>query len=922
MSLAEPLAERREIAANPFPGLRPFELHESDLFFGRQDNIRELLGRLRRTRFLAVVGASGCGKSSLIRAGLLAALQDGFLAESGGRWRMACLRPGEEPIRRLARALHRPEALGDFYPASEDLAALETALRRGALGLVEAAREAPLPSHDRLFILVDQFEEIFRFGSDPERGQSEARAFVKLLLAAIAQRELPLYVALTLRSDFLGNCSALPGLPEAINQSLYLVPQMSRAQLREAIKGPAELCGARITERLVNRLLNNLEDSSDQLPILQHALMRLWALWSEGPLEAPLDLDHYDRIGGLREALHRHAEEVFDGLDERGRWIAECLFRNLTETTEERQVVRRPASAGRIARAAGASPEEVVAVVDRFRAPGRSFLMPPCDVALTPETVIDISHESLIRQWARLEGWAAAQATEADLARQIAKGAALWQEKKREPSYLFPGARLAEAEEWMKSHAEELGDLERDFIEEGARLRDQQLLARHESELPQKVAEEAAARGRALTKKTAYVYISASRHDWKFTRELREALQKAGVESWMEDLDIVASRPLLEQAFAAIDAADAVLCVLSPDSFGSELCRAEIDHALKRNKRLIPVLSRKLPPGAVHPALEPLHWLDLRQGLSSQEDVDRLLSAIGSDLEWTKMHSRLLWRAAEWQDRGRDESLLLRGSDLKEAEEWLTQSASQPRDPKVTEAQADYLRASRQVASRQQRLTRGMMISLLMLALFLIVLTAFQTWTANRQREAAETSQRAADEVKRRLLFEWGYGLNAGHAPQERSVQQSFQAAEEIRKLVAEEGDETIAERRQKVRVEYYADLDRELRTTQLAHDLRGLGFTIENRPRQGRTETNAIWFGSAVAPEDVQQIALFLIRAGWNIKYIACFRDSSGRENLVQIGGRPRSATTTAPPLTVEQIQRSEGIEECQTVSDEPLPA
>src|SRR6266545_1966605 len=346
-------------------------------------------------RFLAVVGSSGCGKSSLIRAGLLAALRDGYLVEAGAEWRIATMRPGSTPVHCLAQALQAPEALGDLYPDPVDLSALEATLRRGSLGLVEAVREAPLPPRVRLFVLVDQFEELFRFGSDPERLQREARAFAKLLLEAAAQREWPVYLGITMRSDFLGNCAGLPGLPDAINQGLYLVPQMGRAQLREAVRGPVELYGARITERLVNRLLNDLGDEPDQLPILQHAMMRLWAQWSEGPRDAPLDLEQYGPIGGIAESLSKHIGQVYDDLGPEDQRIAQWLFRKLTQTTRERQVVRQSAALQLIAREAGVTWEQVAAVVERFREPGRSFLMPPSDVPLTAETMIDISHESL-----------------------------------------------------------------------------------------------------------------------------------------------------------------------------------------------------------------------------------------------------------------------------------------------------------------------------------------------------------------------------------------------------------------------------------------------------------------------------------------------------------------------------------------------
>ena len=205
---------------SPYPGLRPFDIDESHLFFGREEQTDELLRRLRDTRFLAVVGPSGCGKSSLVRAGMIAALQSGFMVAAGSRWRFAIMRPGGHPMRRLAAALLEQGGLAaDDTDRAAAAGALGATLRRGPLGLIEALHETPLPAATNLLVLVDQFEEIFRFRRENDSG--EADAFVALLLAAARQRELPIYVVITMRSDFFGDCATFTGLPEALNRSQY-----------------------------------------------------------------------------------------------------------------------------------------------------------------------------------------------------------------------------------------------------------------------------------------------------------------------------------------------------------------------------------------------------------------------------------------------------------------------------------------------------------------------------------------------------------------------------------------------------------------------------------------------------------------------------------------------------------------------------
>ena len=215
---------------NPFPGLRPFVQEEADLFFGRDRQSDELVRRLASRRFLTVVGSSGSGKSSLVRAGLLPSLEGGFMAGAGAHWRIATLRPQDDPIGFLARAIVKTGALAALdldRPTVEGV--VETTLRRSSLGLIEAARLARLARHENLLILVDQFEELFRFADLAKQRDlgDEAPAFVKLLLQAAQQTEVPVYVVITMRSDFLGDCDKFRGLPEAISDSQYLIPRLT-----------------------------------------------------------------------------------------------------------------------------------------------------------------------------------------------------------------------------------------------------------------------------------------------------------------------------------------------------------------------------------------------------------------------------------------------------------------------------------------------------------------------------------------------------------------------------------------------------------------------------------------------------------------------------------------------------------------------
>ncbi|MGI8961135.1 MAG: hypothetical protein ACR2IV_15480 [Bryobacteraceae bacterium] len=413
---------------NPFPGLRSFEASEAHLFFGREAHVDELLRKLERSHFVAVVGTSGSGKSSLVRAGLVPSLEAGYLASAGSGWKIALLRPGLDPIQSLARSMARfySAALAGADAETREVL-VETTLRRSSLGLIAAAREAAISSSDNLLVIVDQFEEIFRFrrnrASDAELHENTA-AFVKLLLQAAAAPETGIFIVLTMRSDFLGDCPQFPGLPEAINDGQYLIPRMTRDERRTAIEGPIAVGAAAITARLVQRLLNDVGDNPDQLPVLQHALMRAWSCWHESnSSNEPIDIDDYERIGTMAHALSLHADEAFLSLSPAHQALAQQMFQALCEKDVEGREMRRPATLSEICAITDQPEQDVVGVINAFRSQGRTFVVPSFPEPIRATSIIDISHESLIRLWDRLRDWVDAEAQSAATYRRLAEAA-------------------------------------------------------------------------------------------------------------------------------------------------------------------------------------------------------------------------------------------------------------------------------------------------------------------------------------------------------------------------------------------------------------------------------------------------------------------------------------------------------------------
>lgn len=421
---------------NPFPGLRPFRTDETFLFFGRDGQTEEVLWRLEKNRFVAALGASGSGKSSLIYCGLIPALQGGFMEQQGSSWNVSTSRPGTDPIKNLALAvLQSTETYSNKSEEDQELLlnVAITMLLSSSKGLVNLVERLQQEEGNNFLILIDQFEELFRFSrlESEDLSMGMASAFVKLLVEATKQRKVPIYVVMTMRSDYIGDCAKFPELTYLINESHYLIPQMTRDQKKEAVLGPISVGGAQISPRLLQRLLNDLGDTQDQLPIMQHALMRTWEYWSlHSDTSDEVDVHHYEAIGGMAEALSQHADEAYRELSEEEKLICEKIFKALTEKGDDGRGIRRPTKLKSLAKIAETEEQEVINVVDQFRTSGRTLLMPDQSVDVVYDTVVDISHESLMRVWIRCRDWVDEEYEAVKIYKRLAEAASMYQQGK------------------------------------------------------------------------------------------------------------------------------------------------------------------------------------------------------------------------------------------------------------------------------------------------------------------------------------------------------------------------------------------------------------------------------------------------------------------------------------------------------------
>lgn len=504
----------------PYPGLRSFTEEEALYFKGRDVQIGQVCELLQENRFLMLTGASGEGKSSLIYAGLIPNARAGFFRAQFTNWIIADFRPERSPLANMTRAtagalgidertvateLSRGySSLIDLY-VSSDFFLDEHELAFAALSPEE--KKARKRGAANLLLIVDQFEEFFtnpeNFLNDAPSAESQIVVNLVLETARIAlKRSLPVYVVCTMRSDFIGQCVAFRGLPEYIGFSQFFVPRLKRRDFKQVIEEPAILSGNRISQRLVERLVFDLAEGVDQLPVLQHALSQIWLAAENGTQE--MDLIHYAMVGGMQAdelpdsdrstfeawlgsqpefrkkyyeacGLHKviefHANTLYESswstyaqrypdtpLTARDtKRVIAMTFACLTKIDNSRAVRNRMtlAEITSIVNEPHLTAEIIGAVLAPFREESNSFIRPyktadPATHVISPDTPLDITHEALIRNWNKLNDWATREfdfyVTWLDFRKQLTR----WLDSGRKSSFLLPIGPLTYFESWYE----------------------------------------------------------------------------------------------------------------------------------------------------------------------------------------------------------------------------------------------------------------------------------------------------------------------------------------------------------------------------------------------------------------------------------------------------------------------------------------
>jgi WD40 repeat protein/class 3 adenylate cyclase len=418
--------------AGPFKGLVSFDVEDADVFAGRERLVAEMVARLAGSTLLGVVGPSGSGKSSAVRAGLVPALEAGVLPGTSS-WLRAIVRPGAYPLRELDRAVWAafPEAI------RSQLAGTDLPLR----GVRGALREG-----QRVLLIVDQFEELFTACQD----EDDRAAFVRALTEAAQDPGRSALVVIAIRADFYGRCAAYSELAGLLGANHVLVGQMAAEEYRRAIEQPARLAGLRIDAALVDALVNEVEGEPGALPLLSTALLELWQRREDHTIR----MAAYLETGGVRGAVARLAETAYASLTEEQRAVARGVMLRLAGLGGAEEAVRRRVPLSEFDADRSEDVARVLAVLTDSR------------LLTVSEGTVEVAHEALLREWPRLRQWMEEDREGRRLHQHMIGAAKEWTTAGRDPGELYRGARLASALDWTTEHNLELNELERQFLGE------------------------------------------------------------------------------------------------------------------------------------------------------------------------------------------------------------------------------------------------------------------------------------------------------------------------------------------------------------------------------------------------------------------------------------------------------------------------
>ncbi|MBH8562459.1 caspase family protein [Nostoc sp. CENA67] len=463
-------SQRLDLGICPYMGLKAFSEKDAQYFYGQEALTQKIINEVNQKSFLAIVGASGSGKSSVVQAGLMAQLRLGKQLPTSEQWWIKCLRTGENPIAELAQIM----ADGEENPLQT-----EGLLHLGGEGFVRWLRTRTEPM---VVLVIDQFEELFTLAAASDR-----QLFLDILLEALEYAADRFKLVITLRADFIASCLEVPLLSKKLQESHVLVPpRLTEENYRQVIEKPAQQVELKVQSGLVELLLQDLQQSAGDLPLLQFVLEQLWEHRDQNTGELTVKA-YREQIGGIQSALERKSQAVYDSLAPEEKIVAQWIFLSLTrlgEGTEDtkRQVRKSNLFEGKY------SPVIVESTLQKFIAAKLIVVKLAEDESnigqsrtndeiteelqlLKSEVTVEVAHEILIHHWSTLRWWLDENRDRLHQQQRLEKKVKEWQAKNKHPDFLLQKTQLTEAEAFYHKYKDEIKPQEREYIQASKQAR-------------------------------------------------------------------------------------------------------------------------------------------------------------------------------------------------------------------------------------------------------------------------------------------------------------------------------------------------------------------------------------------------------------------------------------------------------------------
>jgi hypothetical protein len=594
----------------PYRGLLHFREEDAPFFFGREAVIDELASAVQRQPFVAVVGASGSGKSSVVRAGLVPRLR----SDRHTAWETVILVPTDQPLKALARALvpFLEPTMGEV-DRLEQAAKVAEHLRSGTISLYDIVERIleKQSGTNRVLIVVDQFEELYTLTSD----EDTRRRFLDALLVAGSYARSKVNVAVTLRGDFVGKALAYRPLSDRLQGAQLNLGPMTREELACAIRKPAKRAHLEFESGLVQRILNDVGDEPGNLPLLEFVLKELW---DERRGDVLLN-ETYDAKGGLQGAVATKADGLFKALSSAEQKILHRVFLRLVGTESGLDMRRRAAFTE--------LPSGGVELVVKL---ANERLLVTNQSASGQEQTVEIANDALISHWGTLRSWINEDRAFLVWCERVGRWLQEWERAAMDDDVLLRGPLLIEAQWWFDQRSQDLSEKERQFISASRELRER--FAQMEMQRQKRELEAARDLAEAQQRKRAeeaerleqqekgsrklLAFLCHSSQDKMAVRELYRRLNDDGFSAWLDEEDLIPGQAWDTEIQAAVRASDVVIVCLSrssitKDGYVQKEIRYALDVAEEKRPGTIFLIPARLDECSVPERLKGVHWVDL-----------------------------------------------------------------------------------------------------------------------------------------------------------------------------------------------------------------------------------------------------------------------------------------------------------------------